>query len=174
MRALAILLAAGSLGLGASLLAACGERNDLIAASNAGALNRALDAVDSAVADGNCRAADRAASALRDEVAGLPLTVNARVRRNLAQGASTVSELAATDCRTKPPTTTTDTTPTTTTPTTTTTDTTPTTTTPTTTTDTTTTTTGTTTTTTTAPTQPNGGGGAPSGGGAAPGGANSQ
>ena len=165
MRALAILLAAGSLGLGAAFLAACGERSDLISSRDASGLNGALDAVDGAVGAGDCRAASRASSQLRDQVASLPLTVNARLRRNLSEGASTVSELAAQDCQattttTTAPPTTTETTPTTTETTPTTTQTTPTTT------QTTTTTTDTTTTTT--PTPP-GGGGAPSGG-ASPGG----
>lgn len=99
MRALAILLAAGSLGLGAAFLAACGERSDLISTGDAGSVNAALDAVDGAVGNGKCDAADRAAAALRDEVASLPLTVNARLRRNLSEGASTVGELAARDCQ---------------------------------------------------------------------------
>lgn len=168
MRALAILLAAGSLGLGAAFLAACGERSDLISTGDAGSVNAALDAVDGAVGKGKCDAANRAAAALRDEVASLPLTVNARLRRNLSEGASTVTELAARDCQAT--TTTQQSTPTTTqAPTTT--ETRPTTT--ETTTDTTTTTTDTTTTTTPPPTSPNGGGGAPSGG-ASPGGAGSQ
>ncbi|MFN8173972.1 MAG: hypothetical protein U0T02_02790 [Solirubrobacteraceae bacterium] len=166
MRALAILLAAGSLGLGAAFLAACGERSDLISSRDASGLNGALDAVDGAVGAGDCRAASRASLQLRDQVASLPLTVNARLRRNLSEGASTVSELAAQDCQattttTTAPPTTTETTPTTTTETTpTTTQTTPTTT--------ETTTTSTDSTTTPPPTSP-GGGGAPSGG-ASPGG----
>jgi len=169
MRALAILLAAGSLGLGAAFLVACGESKGLISGADAGSVNGALDAVSNAIGNGNCRAANSAAADLRDQVASLPLTVDQRLRLNLAQGASTVSELAARDCR--------QTTPTTTRPQ-------PTTTEPPTTTGTTPTTTETTTTQTTTettptttkppPTSPNGGGGAPSGGASPGGGAGSQ
>lgn len=170
MRALAILLAAGSLGLGAAFLAACGERSDLISSRDASGLNGALDAVDGAVGAGDCRAASRASSQLRDQVASLPLTVDQRLRLNLAQGASTVSELAARDCR-QTTTTNTQSLPTTTEQPTTT-ETTPTTT------ETTTTQTTTQTTSTTPtqppPTSPNGGGGAPSGGASPGGGAGSQ
>lgn len=169
MRALAILLAAGSLGLGAAFLVACGESKGLISGADAGSVNGALDAVSNAIGNGNCRAANSAAADLRDQVASLPLTVDQRLRLNLAQGASTVSELAARDCR-ETTTTTTQTQPTTTEPPTTT-QTTPTTT-ETTTTQTTTETTPTTT--QPPPTPPNGGGGAPSGGASPGGGAGSQ
>jgi len=170
MRALAILLAAGSLGLGAAFLVACGESKGLISGADAGSVNGALDAVSNAIGNGNCRAANSAAADLRDQVASLPLTVDQRLRVNLAQGASTVSELAVKDCRQTTPTptrpqpttpeqpTTTETTPTTT--------------------ETTTTQTTTETTSTTPtqppPTSPNGGGGAPSGGASPGGGAGSQ
>lgn len=168
MRALAILLAAGSLGLGAAFLVACGESSDMLSAADAGGVNGALDAVSNAVGNGNCRAAAGAAADLRDQVASLPLTVNPRLRRNLSEGASTVSELAAQDCR-QTTTTTTQTQPTTTEPPTTT-ETTPTTT-ETTTTQTTTETAPTTT--EPPPTSPSGGG-APSGGASPGGGAGSQ
>jgi hypothetical protein len=143
------LLAALLLGAGASVLAACGEGpSSGIPATNADALNRDLDAVQQAVADGRCERAQAALTRVRGQILNLPSSTSDRLVARLQQGADNLEQRIPSDCEATATTTQTDTTPTQTT----TTDTTPTQTTPTQTTTTDTTPTQTTTTDTT-PTQ---------------------
>jgi hypothetical protein len=119
------ILAAG-LGLAASFVVACGGGSGLLSSDQSDALSGQADHIVSAVQSGNCGAAVNASAVLNGDVQNLPATVNSTLRSNLTQGASTIAELARTDCHhhpaaTKPATTST---PTTTTPTTTTTSTT--------------------------------------------------
>lgn len=123
---------AGGTGFAVSLLAACGGGgNGLLSGDQANSLQSHLNQISSAVASRNCLKADRGSQALAVAVVNLPSTVNVTLRRDLAQGAHTVADLAMRDCHRQAATTTstakTATTPTTTTATTTTTTTTPTT-----------------------------------------------
>lgn len=142
---------AGGLGFAVSFVAACGGGAGLLSGDQSIALSGQGNEINSAVQSGDCGAAINASAALNKDVHSLPVTVNPTLRSNLNQGAVTIAQLAAKDCRqhqatttTSPPTTTSTTTPTTTT----------TTTTPTTTTTTSTTPTSTTSTTATTPTNP--------------------
>ena len=142
---------AGGLGFAVSFVAACGGGAGLLSGDQSIALSGQGNEINSAVQSGDCGAAINASAALNKDVHSLPVTVNPTLRSNLNQGAVTIAQLAAKDCRqhqatttTSPPTTTATTTPTTTT----------TTTTPTTTTTTSTTPTTTTSTTATTPTNP--------------------
>ena len=140
---------AGGLGFAVSCLAACGGSAGLLSGDQSIALSGQGNEIISAVQSGDCGAAVNASAALNKDVQNLPVTVNPTLRRNLSQGAATIAQLAAKDCR-QHETTTTAPPPTTTTPTTTTTSTT----TPTTTTTSTTTPTTTTSTSATTPTNP--------------------
>lgn len=89
---------AGGLGFAVAFVVACGGQNGLLDSSQAGNLNAQLNSVSSAVSAGDCATARTAAQAFSNEVAALPPTVNTTLVRNLGQGASTISELAARDC----------------------------------------------------------------------------
>ena len=93
-------LVAGGLGFAVSCLAACGGGAGLLSGDQAGTLSNQLDQVSSAVQSGNCATATSASNALVNQVSNLPSTVNSTVRANLAQGATTVSQLATQQCRT--------------------------------------------------------------------------
>jgi hypothetical protein len=140
---------AGGLGFAVSCVAACGGSAGLLSGDQSIALSGQGNEIISAVQSGDCGAAVNASAALNKDVQNLPVTVNPTLRSNLSQGAATIAQLAAKDCR-QNETTTTAPPPTTTTPTTTTTSTT----TPTTTTTSTTTPTTTTSTSATTPTNP--------------------
>jgi hypothetical protein len=157
MPALVRLVLAGALGLSLAFLVACGDRNGLIPRRSADNLERQLDSVSSALDDRRCAASGQAALTGQNEAAGLPASVDPRLRQRLVTGYGRLARLAPRDCARE--TTTTETT-TTTTPTATTT--TETTTTPTTPTETTPTTPTETTPTTPTTTNPSGTGGEPS------------
>jgi hypothetical protein len=89
---------AGGLGFAVAFVVACGGQNGLLDSSQANNLNAQLNSISSAVANGQCGTARTAAQAFSNEVAGLPSSVNTTLVRNLGQGASTVSQLAARDC----------------------------------------------------------------------------
>jgi hypothetical protein len=103
-------LLAGGLGLAAAFLVACGGGSGLLSSGQADNLNAALDQVTSAVNSGDCGAAAQAATSLRNAVSNLPGTINRTLTSVLNQGASTVAERAALDCRGADTTTTTTTT----------------------------------------------------------------
>jgi len=112
---------AGGLGFAVSCLAACGGSAGLLSGDQSIALSGQGNEIISAVQSGDCGAAVNASAALNKDVQNLPVTVNPTLRRNLSQGAATIAQLAAKDCRqhetttTAPPPTTTTPTPTTTT-----------------------------------------------------------
>lgn len=95
---------AGGFGFAVSLLAACGGHGGLLTGDQATQLNNQLDQVSSAVSARDCAAASSAAKSLETEVLGLPSSVDATLRSDLSQGASTVNELALRDCRQTTPT----------------------------------------------------------------------
>jgi hypothetical protein len=104
-------LLAGGLGFAVSFLVACGGGSGLLTADQANNLNSQLDQVSSALDAGQCDAAASAAAGLRNAVENLPASINSTLVSNLKQGASTVGDLATTECHSQ--TTKTTTTPTT-------------------------------------------------------------
>jgi hypothetical protein len=91
------ILAAG-LGFAASFVVACGGSSGLLSGDQSNALSGQADQISSAVQSGNCGAAVNASAVLNGDVQTLPVTVNATLRQNLSQGASTIAELARRDC----------------------------------------------------------------------------
>jgi hypothetical protein len=107
-----------ALGCAAALLVACGDRSGLLSGSQAGNLQDALAAVQSACAGGNGGHAAVAAQSFADRVNALPAgSVDRQLVANLQQGASTLETLVARTCTGTTATTTTPTVTTTTTPT---------------------------------------------------------
>jgi len=111
---------AGSLGVAALLVAACGSGNGLLTGDQASTLQNQLSKVSSALNAGHCSGVRQATQDLVSEVASLPASVNGNLRQALDQEASQVSTLSVQQCHPastpKPSTTpTTPTTPTTTT-----------------------------------------------------------
>ncbi|HEX7291417.1 MAG TPA: hypothetical protein VF250_09855 [Conexibacter sp.] len=121
------------LGLAAALLVACGDRNGLLSGAQAGSLQDALAAAQSACAAGDSGRAAIAARSFAERVDALPPgEVDRRLLADLQDGAATLESLVPRTCTaaattTTEPTTTATTTPTTTSTTTTTEPTTPTT-----------------------------------------------
>jgi hypothetical protein len=114
---LPVLLVALALGAAASLLVACGDRSDLIPSRSASAINRHLDAVDSAVAAGECASASARLDQVRSDLRNLRQDgVSRKLVDNLEQNLSTLSARTSQECgaattpeTTPPETTTTDT-----------------------------------------------------------------
>ena len=90
---------AGGLGFAAAFAVACGGNSGLLSGDQSIDLNGQADEVASAVQAGNCGAAVNASAALDHKVKKLPAAVNPTLRRNLTEGASTIAQLAAKDCR---------------------------------------------------------------------------
>jgi hypothetical protein len=90
---------AGGLGFAAAFVVACGGGAGLLSGNQSIALSGQADQISSAVQAGNCGAATNASAALSSDVQNLPATVNSTLRSNLSQGANTIAQLAATDCR---------------------------------------------------------------------------
>ena len=110
------------LGVAAALLVACGDRSGLLSGDQAGSLQDALAAAQSACADGQEPRAELAAQRFAERVEALPPgSVDRRLIANLREGAATLASLvpqtctSTTDTTTTPTTVTTTTTPTTTT-----------------------------------------------------------
>jgi hypothetical protein len=90
---------AGGLGFAVSCLAACGGSAGLLSGDQSIALSGQGNEINSAVQSGDCGAAVNASTALNIDVQKLPITVNPTLRANLTQGAVTISQLAARECR---------------------------------------------------------------------------
>jgi len=90
---------AGGLGFAVSCLAACGGGAGLLSGDQSIALSGQGNEINSAVQSGNCGAAINASAALNKDVQTLPATINPTLRSNLTQGAATIQQLAARDCR---------------------------------------------------------------------------
>jgi hypothetical protein len=97
---------AGGLGFAVSCVAACGGGAGLLSGDQSIALSGQGNEISSAVQSGDCGAAVNASAALQKDVRNLPATVNPTLRINLSQGALTIAQLAAKDCRQNVPTTT--------------------------------------------------------------------
>ena len=117
------LVLAFALGLGLPFLAACGSSTNkaMIPASNADALHRHLDAVQSAIDDGKCDAISSALQQLETDVQELPAGTSQRLTARLQEGINRLKVQAPKACAANTtttatvPTTTTQTVPTTTT-----------------------------------------------------------
>jgi len=92
-------LVAGGLGFVVSFIVACGGSGGLLSRDQAGTLNNRLNQVSLALSSGDCGAVSNATSGLSNAVADLPDSVNATLRANLTQGASTVESLATVHCQ---------------------------------------------------------------------------
>jgi hypothetical protein len=112
MPALARFALAGALGLCLAFLVACGDRNGLIPQTRADRLERQLDSVSSALDDHRCTLAGAAALQAQNEAAGLPASVDPRLRRRLVDGFGRLARIAPRDCARETTTTETTTTPT--------------------------------------------------------------
>lgn len=105
---------AGALGFAAAFVVACGGGGSgLLSGNQADTLKSQLDQVSSELASGNCSGVSSASDELTNAVANLPNSVNATLRNNLSQGASTVARLARRQCHPAETQTHTETTPTT-------------------------------------------------------------
>jgi hypothetical protein len=91
------ILACG-LGFALSFVVACGGESGLLSGDQSNALSGQADQFASAVQARNCGAAASASEVLNNDVHALTETINATVRSNLIQGASTIAELARKDC----------------------------------------------------------------------------
>jgi cell division septation protein DedD len=110
------LLIALLLGVGASLLVACGGTRGGVPAAAANGIVDDLDAVRQAVDAGDCQAATTALARVRQEVQGLPASTSKSLVDRLQRGVDNLQRRVPSECRSQG-TTTTDTTPTDTTPT---------------------------------------------------------
>src|ERR1700744_2230240 len=107
---------AAILGFAAAFAVACGSSgNALLSSDQSSSIAAQLTAVQAAVDAGHCARAAVASRKLTNAISDLPSGVNQKLVSNLGQGAATVSQLAAKDCRSGQPTTTTTVTSTTTT-----------------------------------------------------------
>ncbi|GAC1438360.1 MAG: hypothetical protein NVSMB51_14120 [Solirubrobacteraceae bacterium] len=92
------MLLAGTLGLCASLLIACGSNAKLIPAGNAGPLQSDFDAVASAVSSGDCSGAASAVQKAQQDLAALPAGTDPALRQRLQQGVDALGRRAPTQC----------------------------------------------------------------------------
>jgi hypothetical protein len=90
---------AGGLGFAAAFVVACGGGNGLLSANQSSSLSGQLQSISVALTSHQCGAAANAATSLNNAVANLPSTVNTTLLQNLGQGASTVAQLASSDCQ---------------------------------------------------------------------------
>ncbi len=107
-------IVAAGLGFAVSALVGCGGSGSLLSGSQASRLNNQLEQASQDLASEQCRDASRDISNFRSSVDSLN-AVNATLIRNLDQGASTIEDLADSECPIETQTTSTRSTPTTTT-----------------------------------------------------------
>jgi hypothetical protein len=95
-----VFLLALALGAAAAMLVACGDRSGLIPSGDASQLDQHLDAVHSAVANGDCAVVDVRVQRVRGDVDNLRANgIDRRLYRRLSAGVSTLSERAQTECQ---------------------------------------------------------------------------
>jgi hypothetical protein len=97
MRALTF-LAAAILAAAASLVAGCGDRSKLIPSSDASALSSALDDVAAATQSGDCASARAAVVRAGNVLAGLPDSVDPRLRARLRAGIANLRARVPVQC----------------------------------------------------------------------------
>jgi hypothetical protein len=112
MPALARLVLAGALGLCLAFLVACGDRNGLVPQGSADRLESQLDSVSSSLDARRCGASGTAALNGQTRAAGLPASVDPRLRQRLVDGFGRLARVAPRDCARETTTTETTTTPT--------------------------------------------------------------
>ena len=99
MRSLLKALPLAVLGLAAAVLVACGDRSGLLSGGQAGSLQDALAAVQSACADGNPGRAAVAAQSFAERVNALPPgKVDRQLIADLQDGASTLESVVPRTC----------------------------------------------------------------------------
>ncbi len=99
MRKLPRALLAGGLGFAVSLIiAACGGGAGLLSGNQASTLNNQLSQISGDIQAGHCGAAQKAANQLLAQVQSLGGGVSAKLRQDLALGASTISRLTPAQC----------------------------------------------------------------------------
>ena len=87
------------LGVGAALLAACGQgTRGGIPAADASSLNRELEGVRSRVADGQCGQLASQLRAINTRIDGLPRSVDPQLVQALRNGADRLQRRAVADC----------------------------------------------------------------------------
>jgi hypothetical protein len=91
-------LLALSLGGAAASLVACGDRNGLIPADRGDAIKGDLDKASSNFDAQECKAAEKNVANANDKVIALPSSVDAKLKRNLADGVQTVENDIAATC----------------------------------------------------------------------------
>ncbi len=106
MRALPYVCAA-VLGAGAAIATGCGDRDNLLPATDASALSTDLAAIRAAADARECGPADSALRRARSTVSNLPDSVDARLRRRLTSGLDKLAQRADAECDDAPLTTTT-------------------------------------------------------------------
>jgi outer membrane biosynthesis protein TonB len=100
MRALAVLLAAATLGLCSALLVACGDdRGGLIPPADAAAMNDALDRAEQELEADECQRAQQAVAEASQRSGELPATVDADLRTALADGLAHVADRVREECQ---------------------------------------------------------------------------
>lgn len=99
MRSVMKALPLAALGCAAALIVACGDGNGLLSGGQAGSLQDALAAVQSACDDGNAGHAEVAARSFAERVNALPPgEVDRQLADDLQRGASTLEALVARTC----------------------------------------------------------------------------
>lgn len=98
MRKIRRALLSGGLGFAVSLIAGCGGGAGLLSANQASTLNNQLNQVSSALNNGHCLAVQSATRDLVSSIAGLPATLNPKLRQDLDFAANQVSLLAVQEC----------------------------------------------------------------------------
>ena len=98
MRSVGVLLAAAALGLSSGLLVACGDREGLIPADQAGAMEESLDQAASDLAAEECRRAQADVREAIDQAQSLPADVDPELRRNLEDGLAHVAARVSAEC----------------------------------------------------------------------------
>jgi hypothetical protein len=112
MRTLLLASLAAALGASSAFLVACGDRNDLIPAGDADAMNADLDQAEEACARNNRAAAVGAVARAQSRAGELSPEVDAALRRTLNENLNVVRRRVTAQCRRTQTTQTTQTTPT--------------------------------------------------------------
>jgi DNA primase len=99
MRTLLLASLAAALGASSAFLVACGDRNDLIPAGDADALEADLDQADAACARNDRASAVGAVARAQSRAGELPPEVDAALRRTLNENLNVVRQRVAAQCQ---------------------------------------------------------------------------
>jgi hypothetical protein len=92
------MLGALLLGGAAAFLVSCGNSNGLLSSSQSSKLGSDLNGISQAVANADCNAAQIRSGRLRDDINGLPGSIDKKLLTALQDGALTVSSVARKAC----------------------------------------------------------------------------